>query len=84
MESRNKTLESEKIDLEQTRNMLQAWASAIEADREEAEGKSQVNKSEINKLRDAVSEMAQNIDGLISENEYLVGLNNDLKLELSK
>ena len=84
VESRNKTLESEKIDLEQTRNMLQAWASAIEADREEAEGKSQVNKSEINKLRDAVSEMAQNIDGLISENEYLVGLNNELKLELAK
>ena len=82
--SLNKVLQEEKINLEHTRTMLQAWASAIEADRSEEEGKSQANKSEINKLRDAVSEMAKNIDGLISENEYLVGLNNELKGELEK
>ena len=78
------TLQEEKDELEQTRKMLRAWAESVESDYQNSTEIGRVNKSEIQKLRMAVTSMNEHIAQLMDENEYLVEKNAVLIDEIMK
>tara|TARA_R110000744_G_scaffold372758_1_gene484589 strand:+ start:1018 stop:2028 length:1011 start_codon:yes stop_codon:yes gene_type:complete len=78
------TLQEEKDDLEKTRTMLQAWAEAVDADYQNSTEIGRVNKSEIQKLRKAVSTMNEQLAELIDENKYLSQENSSFRDELAR
>ena len=78
------TLQEEKDDLEKTRKMLQAWAEAVESDYQNSTEIGRVNKSEIQKMRKAISTMNEQIAELVDENKYLAQQNSEFRDELAR
>ena len=78
------TLQEERDELEQTRQMLKELATNVEADNVETKGAVRVTQGELKKLRGTVGTMTANMDNLIQENQRLSEFNSALKAELSR
>ena len=78
------TLQEEKDDLEKTRIALRSWAEAVESDYQNSTEIGRVNKSEIQKMRKALSTMNEQIAELIDENKYLSQENSSFRDELAR
>ena len=79
-----RTLQEEKEELEQTRHILNEWASNVDSENQEKRGAVKVTQAELKKLRGTVATMTKNIDGLIEENKALSQMNSVLKAELAR
>ena len=74
----------EKEELEATRTSLQAWAEAIESDNTKAQGINSVNKTELQKVKAALTTLTKQVDDLVGENKMLAEQNAEMIEELSR
>tara|TARA_R110000824_G_C15188258_1_gene674469 strand:+ start:659 stop:1663 length:1005 start_codon:yes stop_codon:yes gene_type:complete len=77
-------LTTEKRELEATRTSLQAWAEAIESDNTTAQGINSVNRTELQKVKAALTTLTKQVDDLVGENKMLASHNAEMIEELAR